>query len=106
MLTDGFSADTLRIQEYREHLRQEQLLAQNLQRLLEQARRSALPQETWRYDALLREAARLVRYFSAMGRQMDTVLEQLTKLSLDIRLLLLDTSSDIRRETGIFLPHK
>lgn len=104
MLENGFSADTLRVQEYREHLRQEQRLAERLRQRLENARCLALPEDTWRYDALLREAARLVRYFSAMGEQMDTVMEQLAKLSLDIRLLLSDTSSDIRREIGIFFP--
>lgn len=102
MLENGFSADALRIQEYREHLRQEQRLAERLRQRLESARRLALPEDVWRYDALLREAARLVRYFSAMGDQMDTVMEQLAKLSLDIRLLLSDTSSDIRRETRVF----
>lgn len=105
MLENGFSADTLRIREYRERLRRQQQLAQALQQQLERARCLALPEEMWRYDALLREASRLVRYFSAMGEQMDTVLEQLAKLSLDIRILLLDASSDIRRETGIFFPH-
>ena len=104
MLENGFSADVLRIQEYREHLCQGHRLAEHLQQLLERARRLALPEDTWRYDALLREAARLVRYFSAMREQMDTVMEQLAKLSLDIRLLLSDTSSDIRREAGIFFP--
>ena len=43
-----------------------------------------------------------MRYFSAMGEQMDTVQEQLAKLSLDIHMLLSDTSSDIRRETRVF----
>ncbi len=104
MLENGFSADFLCLQEYRERLRQEQQLAQRLQQHLESARDLALPEETWRYDALLREVNRLVRYFSAMGEQMDAVLEQLARLSLDIRLLLLDTSSDIRRKTGIFFP--
>lgn len=104
MLENGFFADALHLQEHRERLRQEQQLAQRLQQHLESARGLALSEETWRYDALLREANRLVRYFSTMGDQMDTMLEQLARLSLDIRLLFLDTSSDIQRKTGIFFP--
>lgn len=104
MLENGFAADVQRLQIQRERLRQEQQLAQRLQRYLEEARGLAIPEEAWRYEDPLREAARLVRYFSAMGDQMDTMLEQLARLSLDIRMLLTDTTSDIRRKTGVFFP--
>lgn len=104
MLENGFAADVQGLQAHQERLRQEQQLARRLLECLEEARRLALPEEAWRYDDPLRGATRLVRYFSAMGDQMDIAVEELTRLSLDIRLLLLDTSSDIQRETGIFFP--
>lgn len=89
---DGsFRANTLKLREHEDIIRQERRTAQQLCDLLNHARRLAPPEESQRYEQLIRQTERLVQYFRAMDGQVDLMTFELERLSDDISLMLADT---------------
>ena len=98
----GFQANTLKLREHGDLLLRERSIAQELCERLRAARRYAASEDAWRYEALIRQAEMLSRYFGDMGDQVDRMEMELVQLSTEINTLLRDTASYIRQKASIF----
>lgn len=78
----GFQANTLKLREHGDLLLRERRAAQELCERLRAARRYATPEDAWRYEALIRQAELLSRYFRDMGDQVDRMEMELARLSV------------------------
>lgn len=81
-------ADTLRLKEHENLVRQERDCARLLGEHLRHARRCSPPDDAWRYHQLIAKTDALERYFSEMADQVDRMILELGRLSLEIHMLL------------------
>lgn len=88
-------ANTLRLQEHADIVRQEQQTARLLVEQLRLARQYALPEDAWRYDRMIGKAQTLERYFSGMANQVDNMGFELARLSLEINTMLSEAGNKL-----------
>lgn len=90
-------ANTLRLQEHADIVRQERRSARLLVEQLRLARRNALPEDAWRYDQLIGKADSLERYFDRMSGQVEYMSDELVQLSVKLGMILDEAGGRLKR---------
>jgi len=89
-------ANTLRLKEHADIVRQERNTARTLTEQLRLARCHALPDDVWRYDRMLCKVETLEQYFDSMANQVDNMSLELARLSVEINLILQDAGGQLK----------